>query len=108
MNSRVIYENKRKKKSKWFKLTKNLFQGPEVALYSLDTPLVNTLNVSYCWLSLAERKDRIYKTTKYLRMKDILSSSDMQMLRSGDNVANTWSLRGKITMILTAFYVLNL
>ena len=89
-------------------IDKESISRPEVALYSLDTPLVNTLNVSYCWLSLAERKDRIYKTTKYLRMKDILSSSDMQMLRRGDNVANTWSLRGKITMILTAFYVLNL
>ena len=47
----------KKKKSKSFKLTKNLFQGPQVTLYSLDTPLVSTVNISYYLLSLAGHKD---------------------------------------------------
>ena len=38
-------------------------------------------------------------------MKDVLNSVDMRMLRKGDNVPNARSLPGKITIILTAFWL---
>ena len=101
MNCRVIYENNRKKKLKCFKLTQNLFEGTQVALYSLETSLFSTLNISYCLLlSLADHKKTEFKKqlNTYLPMMGVLNSVDIQMLRRGDNVPNTQPLPGKIIM----------
>ena len=50
-------------------VTRNLFQGPWVVFYSLETPLVSTLNISYYVLSLAKHKSHSWQ--KLLNLKQL-------------------------------------